>query len=119
MEKEALKKLIRPDLNGMMLELNLALPRGLHARPSARLAKIAQNFSAQIFLRGKNGEADAKSMLEILSLSAQQKDRLSIHAQGPDAMQALLELGAFLTEPQIFADEASAQALLTDLAGNA
>ena len=55
-----------PELNGrgVAREVSIKLPRGLHSRPSARLAQLAQNFEAAISIISENGEADAKSMLD-------------------------------------------------------
>lgn len=78
-----------------MTKVLLALPRGLHARPSAKLAQLARNFHADIILMGENGEVNAKSMLDILSLSAQHGDELFILANGSDAEPALTAVADF------------------------
>lgn len=80
---------------GEYVEVTLALPRGLHARPSAKLAQLARSFISSITLINENGEADAKSMLDILSLAAQKNDHLVIMAKGVDADEALTKIAEF------------------------
>jgi phosphocarrier protein len=66
---------------------------GLHARPAARLAQAAQEFSAEISLGCGNQRADAKSVLDILSLSAAKGAVLTLRARGADAGEAAARLG--------------------------
>lgn len=80
---------------GEYVKLSLALPRGLHARPSAKLAQLARSFKSNITLISENGEADAKSMLDILSLAAQKNTQLVIMANGVDAKEALNSISEF------------------------
>ena len=85
---------------GLMVPLILTLPRGLHARPSAKLAQIARKFQSDILLRGEEGEVDAKSMLDVLSLSCPARARLVVLAKGPDAKEALTEIYDYLAGPK-------------------
>nr|WP_237559859.1 HPr family phosphocarrier protein [Desulfohalovibrio reitneri] len=62
---------------------------GLHARPAARLAKEAQRFQSDIRLAAGGQEVDAKSILDILTLSAAGGSALELRAHGSDAPQAL------------------------------
>ncbi|MDR3177292.1 MAG: HPr family phosphocarrier protein [Desulfovibrio sp.] len=71
---------------------------GLHARPAVRLAQAAQEFSAEISLGCGNQLVDAKSVLDILSLSAVKGAVLTLRARGADAGEAAERLG------EIFAD---------------
>ncbi len=63
--------------------------QGLHARPAARLAQEAQKFACDLRLSGGEGEVDAKSILDILTLAAGQGTNLEIRAKGPQADEAL------------------------------
>ena len=63
-------------------------PTGLHARPAARLAQAAQAFSADVQILAEHGEADAKSILDILSLAAGYGSRLTLVCSGEDAEAA-------------------------------
>ncbi|MDR1490174.1 MAG: HPr family phosphocarrier protein [Desulfovibrio sp.] len=66
---------------------------GLHARPAARLAQAAQKFSSEISLGYGNQHVDAKSVLDILSLSAAKGAVLTLRARGSDAGEAAASLG--------------------------
>lgn len=81
---------------GLCLPLTLRLRGGLHARPAARLAQEAQRFAADISLRSDESSADAKSMLDILSLALPDESRVTIVANGADAREALEALAACL-----------------------
>ncbi len=58
---------------------------GLHARPAALVAKAAQRFSSDVTLVSDNKQADAKSILDILSLAAVKGTSLTVRGKGPDA----------------------------------
>ena len=62
---------------------------GRHARPAAALAKTAQAFASEISLRSGPRSADAKSILDILSLAAGRGTELRVECRGPDAARAL------------------------------
>lgn len=89
-------RIIQTD-RGLMTHLILALPKGLHARPSAKVAQTAREFKSDILLIGENGEVDAKSMLDVLSLSSPPRAHLTLIAKGSDAKQALERLYVLLT----------------------
>lgn len=61
---------------------------GLHARPAANLARLAQNFEAEISLCAGSQSADAKSILDILSLAAARDTELKLTCRGRDALGA-------------------------------
>lgn len=61
---------------------------GLHARPAANLAKVAQSFQADITLRTEGQSADAKSILDILALAAGRNAEVTLECSGADAEHA-------------------------------
>lgn len=87
---------IKETPRGLSVELIMRLPRSLHARPSAKLAGVARQFKADVWLIGDNGEVNAKSMLDILSLAPGPNDRLTFLAKGEDAREALTAIGDFI-----------------------
>ncbi|WP_165079063.1 MULTISPECIES: HPr family phosphocarrier protein [unclassified Desulfovibrio] len=91
---------IRETPRGLALNLVLNLRGGLHARPAARLAKAARRYSADIRCITETGEADAKSMLDLLSLAPPAQAQVLLLANGDDAREALLELGAVFADLQ-------------------
>ncbi len=62
---------------------------GLHARPASQIAREAQAFAAKIIIAGQGQSVDAKSILDILTLSAGMGSTLEIRADGADAAQAV------------------------------
>ncbi len=82
---------------GVLLDVTVRLPHGLHSRPSARLAQLAREFDANVTLISPNGEVDAKSTLDLLSLAVQANDHVKILASGPQAEQAVLAIGRMLS----------------------
>lgn len=66
-------------------------PQGLHARPSSALVKTASAFSASISIRNLNNgtEADAKFLLEVMTLAAAQGSKIEVVAEGDDAEEAV------------------------------
>lgn len=65
---------------------------GLHARPAGKISQEAQRFSAAITVVSSDMEADAKSILDLLSLAAPQGTELRLRAHGPDAVEAISSL---------------------------
>ena len=62
---------------------------GLHARAAARLVQITNQFQSRIRLLKNGQEADAKSILGILTLSCPQGTEIEVHAEGNDAAEAV------------------------------
>jgi phosphotransferase system HPr (HPr) family protein len=73
-------------------EVDVTAPAGLHARPAAEFAATAARFESDIQLRRGDREADAKSVLLLLTLDVRQGDRVVITAEGPDAEDAVAAL---------------------------
>ena len=91
---------IRETPRGLALNLIHNLRGGLHARPAARLAKAARRYASDIRCITENGEADAKSMLDLLSLAPGANAQIILLANGGDAREALLDLGGVLADMQ-------------------
>lgn len=62
---------------------------GLHTRASAKLLDCASKYQAEIHLKYAGKIANAKSILDIITLSAQRGAQLEISATGPDANDAI------------------------------
>lgn len=80
--------------------VTIATRAGLHARPAAAVAKTAATLPTVVQI-AKDGDAvDARSLLLLLSLGAEQGDTVTLTASGvgaAEAVDALAEL--LLTEP--------------------
>jgi len=74
--------------------------QGLHARPAAIFVQIANKFDSEISVIKDKEEVNGKSIMGILMLGAEQGTLVYIKATGPDAEQAILELGKILLEEE-------------------
>ena len=80
----------------MRIEVEILNELGLHARPAAEFVRAAQKYACKIVIY-KEGEAfSATSILEILSANLDCGSRMILHAEGPDAKDALDQLAALL-----------------------
>ncbi|HVV09977.1 dihydroxyacetone kinase phosphoryl donor subunit DhaM [Amycolatopsis sp.] len=71
------------------IELVLHNEVGLHARPAALLARSLAGIQADVSVVLGEQEADAHSVLALMSLGARKGDRIEIRARGAQAGQAL------------------------------
>jgi phosphotransferase system HPr (HPr) family protein len=67
---------------------------GLHARPASVFVREASKFKSVITVIHGNKWANAKSILSVLTLGANQGAVISIRAEGEDAEDALKALMA-------------------------
>jgi len=65
---------------------------GIHARPAAMFVKTANRFSCDIFVEKDGEKVNGKSIMGLMMLAAGPGSKLTIHAEGNDASQALAEL---------------------------
>ena len=83
---------------GEWLTLRLMMANGLHARPAARISKEAQRYRSSIRIISENGEADAKSILDVLSLAIPHNSLCTLEATGPDAREAVAAVGTIFLQ---------------------
>jgi phosphotransferase system HPr (HPr) family protein len=57
---------------------------GIHCRPSSIIAREALEYSGSITVRSDGGEANAKSILELVGLAVGRGQRVRISVSGPD-----------------------------------
>ncbi|HZS76585.1 MAG TPA: HPr family phosphocarrier protein [Ktedonobacteraceae bacterium] len=69
---------------------------GLHARPATLVVQQAKGFTSKITLLKGEKTANAKSLLSILALGAEQGDSVVLKAEGEDAETAIEKLSAML-----------------------
>ncbi|ANO50169.1 HPr family phosphocarrier protein [Woeseia oceani] len=67
---------------------------GIHARPSARIARIASQFQSRIEIAKGEQSADAASALDIMMLAMESGSVVEISAEGTDAEEALAAIVA-------------------------
>ncbi len=63
--------------------------RGLHARASAALARLATRYQADMLVYHDGEVADARSIMDLLMLCAYKGSIVRLEAKGPDAEDAI------------------------------
>jgi phosphocarrier protein len=85
------KKLSGTD-STMTKDFMVANKLGIHARPAAMFVKTANRFACDIFVEKDGEKVNGKSIMGLMMLAAGPGSKLTIHAEGNDASQALAEL---------------------------
>jgi phosphocarrier protein HPr len=65
---------------------------GLHARPAAKIAQIARNASATVWVTRGPEQVDASSIIELLTLACEKGTTLTFTASDPADRHILEEL---------------------------
>lgn len=81
----------------LRIPLVVKVEGGMHARPAAQIAQVAQSFDADIRIESNSGSADAKSMLDILMLAIPCNACITLASTGTDARLAIERLTTLLT----------------------
>lgn len=76
-------------------EVTVLNKHGLHMRFAGSLVAVTSNFKSDITLSKGRKNVDAKSILDLMSLSAAPGTRLNVTASGADAQAALAATTAF------------------------
>ena len=72
--------------------------KGLHARASAKLAKLALTLPVKVTIEANGETADACSIMDLLCLGAGLGETVTLSATGPDAPTALTTLTALFAD---------------------
>ncbi len=64
-------------------------PLGMHARPAARLVKLASGFQSHIELVRDDLAINGKSIMGVMMLAAECGSAITIRAEGPDEAAAI------------------------------
>jgi len=62
---------------------------GLHARASAKLTQVANQFESDIWIEKNGKKVNAKSIMGVMMLAASQGSDVTITTQGSDEKEAL------------------------------
>lgn len=71
---------------------------GLHARPAMLLVQSITRLNCEVIIEKEGLEADAKSIMGVLTLAAEQGSQITIKATGPDAHKAVEAVGKLVDE---------------------
>jgi phosphocarrier protein len=77
-------------------ELTISNKLGIHARPAALFVKTANRFAADIFVEKDGEKINGKSIMGLMMLAAGPGSKLTLHAYGDDAHQAIAEIEALV-----------------------
>ena len=91
----AAKKIPGTDISSVK-ELVVTNRLGIHARPAALFVKTANQFDCDIFVEKDGEKVNGKSIMGLMMLAAGPGSRLTIEANGGDAVQAIIELEALM-----------------------
>ncbi len=72
--------------------------KGLHARASAKLAKLAGEYDAQVFVTHETETADARSIMDLLMLVAHTGCVVEIKGRGAQADEAVNAIARLIDE---------------------
>ena len=73
-------------------EVTVNLENGLHLGPSSQIVQTAQKFGCELVIRKGERSVDGTSMLELLTLAAENGTRLILETRGNRAAEALAAL---------------------------
>lgn len=71
---------------------------GLHARPAALLVQTLQRFESDVRIKKDDQEVDAKSIMGILTLTAEYGSKLTVLAEGADEQEVLNSMRDFFNQ---------------------
>jgi phosphocarrier protein len=77
-------------------EISIVNRLGLHARPAAMFVRIASRYRSEVWVSKEGEEVKGKSIMGLMMLAAGQGSKLCIRCEGPDAEEAMQELGALI-----------------------
>ncbi|MDR0953058.1 MAG: HPr family phosphocarrier protein [Elusimicrobiota bacterium] len=73
-------------------EIEIKNRLGIHARPAAMLAQEAGKYQSDIFIAKEGMEVNAKSIMGIMMIAAEQGSRVQLTVQGADEQEAMASL---------------------------
>ena len=76
--------------------ITISNKRGLHARASAKLTKLAGGFKSDIHLARNGRRVNAKSIMGVMMLAAGMGATVDIDVEGPDEIEAMAALRALI-----------------------
>ena len=70
----------------------------MHARASAKLTQIANQFESDIWIEKNGKKVNAKSIMGVMMLAASQGSNIIISSEGTDEKEALNSLSALIND---------------------
>ncbi|CAM8279523.1 MULTISPECIES: HPr family phosphocarrier protein [Candidatus Methylopumilus] len=82
----------------LTLSIKIINKLGLHARASAKLTQIANQFKSDIWIEKNEKKVNAKSIMGVMMLAASQGSIVIITTEGIDEIEALNSLSALIND---------------------
>lgn len=73
-------------------ELTVKNRAGIHTRPAASIVKLAARYQSDVFLMKDGFEINAKSIIGVMTLAADQGSALILRVNGADEAQASADI---------------------------
>ena len=77
-------------------DLTIKNKHGMHARPAALFIKTASQFKSDIAIEKEGTKVSGRSIMGLLTLELYHGSAVRVHADGPDAKEALDALEALI-----------------------
>jgi len=84
------------DTTRVEVEFTITNELGLHFRAAAMIVRTVADFESAMEIRAGEAVADAKSVLDLMTLAAARGTRVHVTAEGKDAKAAVEALGALI-----------------------
>ncbi len=72
--------------------------KGLHARASARLSRLANEIESKVIVSHEGESANAHSIMDLLMLVAHMGCEVQLEAEGPDAAEAVTAIASLIAD---------------------
>jgi phosphocarrier protein len=82
----------------LVLSIKIINKLGLHARASAKLTQVANQFESDIWIEKNDKKVNAKSIMGIMMLAASQGSDIKISTEGVDEKEALNSISALIND---------------------
>jgi len=82
----------------LVLSIKIINKLGLHARASAKLTQVANQFESDIWIEKNDKKVNAKSIMGVMMLAASQGTDIKISTEGVDEKDALDSITALIND---------------------
>ena len=82
----------------LVLSIKIINKLGLHARASAKLTQVANQFESDIWIEKNDKKVNAKSIMGVMMLAASQGIDIKISTEGADEKEALDSITALIND---------------------
>ena len=82
----------------LVLSIKIINKLGLHARASAKLTQVANQFESDIWIEKNDKTVNAKIIMGIMMLAASQGTDIKISTEGVDEKEALDSISALIND---------------------